>query len=527
LFQYPKESITHVTLKRVQGNNHQPFTKPSRLKSLFDQNGSYIALGLLFLVFGVRILNLSAPSLWLDEAVSANIAKKSVGEYLQWAKGDFHPPLYYLLLHLWSYLGHDEFTLRFFSVISSCFSGMILYFCVRKMFDHSTALLTLLLFTISPFQIRYSQEVRMYSLLGLWIVSILFFTSEYLRTRSWSFLLGYILFSTLGLYTHYHAGVFLTVLNVAVAIQLYRTEKIRLWQWFLAQSMISVLFAPWLSNFFHRFNGGGLSWFPFHPSFPLLISPLFSFLWGDLILSKVKHSLGAIIVGTGKPGPGIQWVLGIISILILLMIWRKRKKWIRVDGSIFFLVFLLVGTIGLSYGLSFRSNIYGAKYLFGVSFIFYILMAIVLIALSRFNRNFGIGLGLVIMIIQVFMLVAYYQPKNHRENWRGAVAYINSHSGSNQAVGFHFDEPMAPYAYYANDSIPAYGFLKEGDLSPSLLAVISGRNNALWLFDYLAELYDPNEKVKRKLLEHGYVPGQRHDFNGVPLTLWKRTTGSG
>ena len=66
----------------------------------------------------------------------------------------------------------------------------------------------------------------MYSLLGLWIVSILFFASEYLRNRSWPFLFGYILSSTLGLYTHYHAGVFLIVLNVAVVIQLYRTEKV-------------------------------------------------------------------------------------------------------------------------------------------------------------------------------------------------------------------------------------------------------------------------------------------------------------
>ena len=127
------------------------------------------------------------------------------------------------------------------------------------------------------------------------------------------------------------------------------------------------------------------------------------------------------------------------------------------------------------------------------------------------------------MTIQVFMLVAYYQPENRRENWRGAVAYINGHSGPNQAVGFHFDTPMAPYAYYANDSIPAYGFLKEGDLSPSLLAVTRSRNETLWLFDCLAELYDPKKKVRRKLLEHGYVPEWHQDFNGVSLTLWKRT----
>jgi mannosyltransferase len=495
------------------------------LKSLLDQNRSCSALGLLFLAFGVRILYLSAPSLWLDEAISANIIKGSLVDCIQHAKADLHPPLYYVLLHLWSSFGRDEFVLRLFSVITSFLSGVILYLCARRMIHSSVALLALLLLTLSPFQVRYSQEVRMYSLLGLWMVLALFFAWEYIKNKGLPFLFGYIFSSALGLYTHYQAGIFLIILNMAIAIPLSRQGKKILWQWLPAQLMILFLFSPWIPHFINQFKGGGRSWVPFHPSFPLLISPLFSFLWGDPILSKVKHSLGAIVLGTGEPGPAIQWALGIVSILIFLMIWRKRKEWIRVDGSIFFLVILLAGTVGLSYGLSFGSNIYGAKYLFGASFAFYILVAVLLIALTRFNRRIGIGLGVVITTIQVFMLVAYYQPENRRENWRGAVAHIKGHSGPNQAVGFHFDTPMAPYAYYADDSIPAYGFLKEGNLSPSLLAVISSRNNTLWLFDYLAELYDPKEKVKMKLLEHGYVPGWHHDFNGVSLTLWEKTAG--
>jgi hypothetical protein len=180
-----------------------------------------------------------------------------------------------------------------------------------------------------------------------------------------------------------------------------------------------------------------------------------------------------------------------------------------------------MGIFALSYVLSFRSNIYGAKYLFGASYVFYLLVAILLIALTRFNRNLGISLGLVIMTIQAFMLVAYYQPGNHRENWRGAVAYINGHSGPHQAVGFHFDAPMAPYVYYARTSLPVFGFLKGGSISPSLYGVSKDQYDEIWLFDYLAELYDPGGMVKKTLSEHGYFPIWSHDFNGVRLTLWK------
>jgi mannosyltransferase len=160
---------------------------------------------MLSLAFGARILYLSAPSLWLDEAISANIIKGSIADCIQHAKADLHPPLYYLLLHLWSFIGRDEFTLRLFSVIANFLSGVILFLCARRMFHSSVALLALLLFTLSPFQIRYSQEVRMYSLLGLWMVLVLFFAWEYLKNRSLPFLFGYIFSSALGLYTHYQA----------------------------------------------------------------------------------------------------------------------------------------------------------------------------------------------------------------------------------------------------------------------------------------------------------------------------------
>jgi hypothetical protein len=103
LFQHLRGSITHGTLERVQGDNPRLFMKPSRLKSLLDRNCSHIALGLFFLAFATRILYLSAPSLWLDEAISANIIKGSIADCIQRAKADLHPPLYYVLLHLWSF----------------------------------------------------------------------------------------------------------------------------------------------------------------------------------------------------------------------------------------------------------------------------------------------------------------------------------------------------------------------------------------------------------------------------------------
>jgi len=80
---------------------------------------------------------------------------------------------------------------------------------------------------------------------------------------------------------------------------------------------------------------------------------------------------------------------------------------------------------------------------------------------------------------------------------------------------------MAPYVYYAKTSLPVFGFLKGGKPSLLLYAVSKDRYDGIWLFDYLAELYDPGGMVKKTLSERGYVPVWSQNFNGVLLTLWR------
>jgi hypothetical protein len=80
---------------------------------------------------------------------------------------------------------------------------------------------------------------------------------------------------------------------------------------------------------------------------------------------------------------------------------------------------------------------------------------------------------------------------------------------------------MAPYVYYARTSIPVLGLLKGGSPSLSLNEVSKDRYDGIWLFDYLAELYDPSRMVKKTLAERGYALVWSHNFNGVPLTLWR------
>src|SRR3989339_530665 len=82
-----------------------------------------------FFAFVIRLIALN-QSLWLDEAVTANVVKNF--NFLQiinkFSPTDFHPPLYYLMMKLWTNLfGYSEVALRFPSIIFSLLTGLFTY----------------------------------------------------------------------------------------------------------------------------------------------------------------------------------------------------------------------------------------------------------------------------------------------------------------------------------------------------------------------------------------------------------------
>lgn len=109
----------------------------------------------------LRLISLN-QSLWLDEAISANVVKNySYTDILgKFSPSDFHPPLYYFTLKAWtSVFGFSEISLRFPSIIFS----LITIYLVFRFFGFYPSLLL----SLNPLYLYYSQEARMYSLVTL------------------------------------------------------------------------------------------------------------------------------------------------------------------------------------------------------------------------------------------------------------------------------------------------------------------------------------------------------------------------
>lgn len=120
-------------------------------------------------------LRFIAPrGLWLDEALSVNIAKLPLGQIPGALVWDGSPPLYYYLLHGWMLIfGQSGFAVRALSGVVSVATLPFFWLAGRRVAGRAGAWSALLLSASSPWAIYYGSYTRMYSLMAL--ESVLFF----------------------------------------------------------------------------------------------------------------------------------------------------------------------------------------------------------------------------------------------------------------------------------------------------------------------------------------------------------------
>jgi mannosyltransferase len=116
---------------------------------------------------GLRVFLIGNKGLWLDESFSIWLGNQSVVNMLQWiVKIDQHPPLYYLLLHFWIALqGDAPGSVRLLSALFGTATIPVIYLIGKRMSGVVMGLVAAVILTLSPFNIRFAQDTRMYTCL--------------------------------------------------------------------------------------------------------------------------------------------------------------------------------------------------------------------------------------------------------------------------------------------------------------------------------------------------------------------------
>ncbi|HEX6383072.1 MAG TPA: glycosyltransferase family 39 protein [Anaerolineae bacterium] len=220
---------------------------------------------ILLLATFLRLHRLETQSLWNDEGNSARLSERSIPLIIEGTASDIHPPLYYLLLHGWrELLGASEFSLRAVSAFSGIATVAVTFTLARTVTGYPSpviAAVAALLAAVSPALVYYSQEARMYSLLGflatLATLLLIRWWQATLAARSTLILVVvYVLCVVAGLYTHYFFPAVLLAHNLIVLVWLIRGARLRsnhlVISWVVMMSTTVLLYLPWLPTFLEQ-----------------------------------------------------------------------------------------------------------------------------------------------------------------------------------------------------------------------------------------------------------------------------------
>src|SRR5437588_2005945 len=173
--------------------------------------GSPVAFTFVVLLFvAARLWRLTSSCLWFDEIFSVHVSRHSWPELVRFAAADIiHPPLFYALLKIWIEIGGESILwLRLFPVLISIIALIPVWLLCRALrLTTSETNLAVLLMAVSGFLIKYSQEVRMYSLVFLLSASSLWLFLKLMNQAARNFFWPLATINLLLVYTHYYGWI--------------------------------------------------------------------------------------------------------------------------------------------------------------------------------------------------------------------------------------------------------------------------------------------------------------------------------
>jgi mannosyltransferase len=414
------------------------------------------------LAFGLRMVCLQRRALWYDEAFAVLYASLDPARMIYGTvtpvegagAADVHPLLYYFLLHGWMGLaGRSPLAARFLSVILGMVTAALLWRLATWCFDRQIGLAVGLLAAVNPFHVAYSQEARMYALLGLATATATWGLLRALEEKAgsrkqetggrkqedccqffvirWKWWTLYVVGATLTLYAHNLGAFVVLALNLLVVIR-------RQWRRYLpavalADLTILALFGPWLVGVLPGqlgFVGRGYWLTP--PGAEEIVRaamlPVFTFY---------------------EPVP--VWLLGlelftglVLLALLILRIWRTRSRagWFLLLCWTPVLLLLLISQ---------WRPVYLERALLP-SALFYLVAVGWLLSQGRLPRLICLGLAVLLAASTVGSLGSHYTYASFpRPPFQEATAYLQAHIEPGDTVVHTNKFTYFPMHYYAPD----------------------------------------------------------------------------
>jgi uncharacterized membrane protein len=272
-----------------------------------ERTARRVRIGVVVVLIASVVLRFVTRSpMWLDEAQTVEIARRSLPHLFSALREDGSPPLFYVLLHGWMWIfGTSSFAIRALSGLFSVASLPLMALVARRFgLAKKSAWPAVLILATNPFAVRYATEARMYSLVLFFVLlALLAYERVWTVGGVWP-AVGAALVTGALLLTQYWSLFLLATVGAAAIIAARRGERRALR---LLPPMVvgALLFTPWLPAFAYQSAHTGAPW----GAPPGIDTPLLSFFdWtGDgftgPLLALAYFALVALAL-VGRPGLG-------------------------------------------------------------------------------------------------------------------------------------------------------------------------------------------------------------------------------
>jgi uncharacterized membrane protein len=394
-----------------------------------------------------RVYHLGTQSLWLDEVISVRWSLLSVPQMVQVTAQDVHPPLYYFLLHYWmTIFGTSEFGVRLLSALFGILAIPMIYVVGRQLFNKQVGLVAALILALSSFNIMYSQEARMYTLMVLLALLSMYFFWRFLQQSNLVSSVGYVLSTTLLVWTHNYSWFVVIAENIyVVTLLVLSTDRtFRLRHWAVLQAIVVALFVPWMAVLIQqilRHLATGSSLAP-----PTIADFIYTFSGysGTVVLLVLFLGLSVLsLFGIQKVRGSMDWKAPLKAL--------EGYAWeVRIQGAapVYFLAVWVLTVNLIPFIISrFSTPIYLDKYTIAASVALYILVAKGIRNINcRYAQIAVIG---IIVVLSMANLQVYYTSIT-KPQARQAISFIDANLKSGDVVLVSPDGHSIVFDYYNN-----------------------------------------------------------------------------
>lgn len=460
---------------------------------------------LLLAGFALRLYRIDAQALTGDEAFTiVNWTREPLSTVFSTiALIDPQPPATLLTVIGWTRLAGDSvFALRFLAALASTIALAAIYALGKALSNRHTAITSLGLAAINPFQLWYAQDGRGYA---LWIAisavsawALLLATQRPERRRRW---VGYAAAVVLGLYTYYLELFFIAMQGLYVLL-LSRQRRGVLKPWLLSQIVIGALVAPWYLQ--PSLRSSGYQPTASAPNLPYALASLF---FGETAPAELLRPLFSI-------GSHEFSLMGLLATMLIIgggTVLARSREWQAA-------LFLPLYTIGPAVLLALLAAITGQGFFrpryVAPSSTALILMTAFLIEravaaarrsekTSRVMAGTGaIAIAGVVLAASITSVWTYHFEQSKAPPWPDIVAALHEQTGTGDLIVRNFPDPA--FDYYYQGSAP-WTLLPESPDAPledthSELAKLVEQHDSLWFLPVPSPDYDDKQVVTNWLL---------------------------